>query len=307
MLYRFRQHLKKQWFNARCRRILSTPPIKPTKSRLTIMTMLCHADLIMYLIAIKSFYFHIGEGRIVILNDGTLTPKDIELLTYHVSPSEIVNTSELKSNKVPQYISWKKLLFISDRVKENYVIQLDSDTVTVGSIPEVVECVRENRSFILGTWKDQRVEPMRETCQRVKSSDIKHVQIVAEKNFDKLPNYHQLNYVRGCSGFDGFSIGSFSLSQIETFSSQMDRLIGSIWCNWGSEQTTSNYLIANTPGAMVLPYPKYAGFQLRTYDASVFLHFNGTHRFKKGVYVKTTRNFLEKSRSRSNSEDLQRS
>lgn len=299
MLYSIRQKLKKQWFNVMCRGILSTPPIKPRESHLTIVTMVCHADLIMYLISIKSFYSYFGRGKIVVLNDGTLNSKDMELIRYHISPSKIISANDMKSDNCPQYISWKRLLYISDCVMENYVIQLDSDTLTTNHIPEAINCVRQNRSFILGTWKNQEIEPIRERLKKVKSSNSEHVQIVAEKEFDKLPNYMHLKYVRGCAAFTGFAKGSFSRSIVEQFSEQMQKIIGLKWSNWGSEQTTSNYIIANSPNAMVLPYPKFAGFRLKAHEKNSFLHFSGTHRFKEGVYIKMARDFIKKIKTQS--------
>ena len=48
--------------------------------------------------------------------------------------------------------------------------------------------------------------------------------------------------------------------------------LGSRWTEWGTEQVTSNYVVANSPEAMVLPYPKYACFDLNMDPAeSVFL------------------------------------
>ncbi len=71
-------------------------------------------------------------------------------------------------------------------------------------------------------------------------------------------------------------------------------MLGDKWGQWGSEQVASNFAVANTAGAMVLPYPKYANFDLdMDPQAACFLHFVGTNRFDRGVYAGETRAFIE--------------
>jgi hypothetical protein len=294
MLYSIKEKIRKSWFNISCRDILSIEPIEPKESELVIVSMVSHVDLMMYLVAIRSFYHHLGEGKIIILNDGSLTTHDRDLLEHHLSPRKIIDAREMNSEKCPHYISWKRLLFISDAVHDNYVIQVDADTLTLHNIPEAVSCIKDNRSFILGTWREQKIQTMREICERVKSNNSNHVQVMAEKNLDRLADYEHLNYVRGCAAFTGFAKGSFSRSEVEHFSLQMKAIVGSKWLNWGSEQTTTNYIIANSPHALVLPYPKYAGFKVdRDLSGSSFLHFSGTHRFKRRIYLKTARKLID--------------
>jgi hypothetical protein len=303
MFNKTRQRLKntqrkmKQWrFNLACRRsVLSTKPLHIRESELKILSMVSHFDLVMYLIAVKSFYAHIGTGQIIVLNDGTLTSDDIKLLTLHLPSVQIKSIDDIQSASCPTYVSWKRLLSISNYVKEHYVIQLDSDTITLGDIPEVIDAIKENRSFITGTSLGRQISSMDEICHRMKGSQQKHVQVIAEQNFDKLRDYRQLKYVRGSAGFAGFARGSFSRAQVEALSTEIEHSIGQIWHNWGSEQVMSNLMIANSPKSSVLPYPKYSGFTPKKhYDQSAFLHFVGAHRFKRGVYRKLAADIITK-------------
>ena len=68
--------IKREKFNWKCKPILGTDPLNIEKDKVIILSMLQHSDIIMYLLAIKSFYQHFPRGEIVILNDGTLTDKD---------------------------------------------------------------------------------------------------------------------------------------------------------------------------------------------------------------------------------------
>lgn len=294
MLEEVRRKFSKQWFNFRCREILSTPSLKPKGSGLTIVSMVSHADLLMYLISIKSFYRYVGMGNIIVLDDGTLTRQDRRLLIDHLPSCEIVQASTINTTGTPSYISWKRLLFIAEKVQDSYVVQLDSDLLTSNNISEVIECINENRSFILGTWKNQKIEAMKESCKRAKTVDSNHVQVIAERNFDRLAEFDHLRYVRGCAAFSGFGVGSFARATVERFSREMYSLIGETWLNWGSEQTTSNYLVANAPLATVLPYPKYSGYHpKKDWQCAALMHFSGTHRFKKGIYVKRANEIIK--------------
>jgi hypothetical protein len=287
MFYRSREKMHRWWFDLWCREILLTPPLQPKKSSLKIVSMVSHCDLLMYLVAIKSFYSLINYGQIIIINDGTLSSSDINLLRTHVSPKQIISINDIVCNKTPSNGCWERLLFISDCVEDSYVIQIDSDTITLGDISEVVDSINSGRSFTLGTFMGREILPIREICLRMKSVKINHIQVIAEKNFDKLENYDRLKYIRGSAGFAGFAKGSFSRTDIIEFSTQMEKHLGKIWWNWGSEQVTSNFIIANSGQPFVLPYPKYANFTPELlYDQSVFLHFIGSYRFRKGIYVR---------------------
>ena len=50
---------------------------------------------------------------------------------------------------------------ISDLVQDTYVVQLDSDTLTSRVVPEVIQCIAENRSFtLLGDRSFPEIETM---------------------------------------------------------------------------------------------------------------------------------------------------
>ncbi len=284
--------INRHHFNWIAREVLNTPPLEPRSGEAVIVSMLCHADVLMYLLAIKTFYRRLGAGNVVIIDDGTLSESDRRLLAHHVKPTEIVRASSLHSPACPTYISWKKLFCIANFLRDGFVIQLDSDTLTVGTdIEEVAKCVETGTSFILGTWKDQTVASMREAVDAARESTSDHVQMVAEQNFDRLPNYESLNYVRGCSGFDGFSKGLFTLKDIEDFSISMFGIIGKKWGEWGSEQTMSNVLVANAPRGIALPYPMYYNYWGQE-ESAKFIHFVGTYRYHNGVYSRAVRSAL---------------
>jgi hypothetical protein len=292
ILGRINSAYQRETFNRRIRDILRTPSLAPGGEEPTIVSMVCHRDVLMYVLAVKSFYRKLNRGRIVIIDDGTLTRRDIDLLRFQVAPSEFVRADSLVSASCPSYISWKKLFCIAHCIRDSFTIQLDSDTLTVGDIADIGECIDAGASFILGTWKDQEIASMAEANRAARESPSRHVQMMAERNFDKLPNFRSLKYVRGCSGFDGFSRNLFGLADLEELSRQMFRLIGDKWNEWGSEQTASNIIIANAERARVLPYPKYYSYW-GVFEDGAFIHFVGTHRYAGGVYAREAGKLIE--------------
>jgi hypothetical protein len=115
------------------------------------------------------------------------------------------------------------------------------------------------------------------------------VQAVCERSFDQLPESASLQYVRGNAGFNGFAKGSIDRQKVEWFSELMRRLAKDQWNEWGSEQLTSNLLIANSDGAVPLPSPKYVSHWAHpdvSYDDSAFIHFIGPYRFSNGLYMR---------------------
>jgi len=285
-------------FDWAARGVLKTPPIVPEEGPLVIVSMVCHRDLLMYLLAIKTFYRRLGFGRIVVIDDGSLTPEDLEVIRHHVRPSEIIPAKSLSSPACPSYISWKKLFCIAKFIDESFVIQLDSDTLSVSpDLSEVRDLVLSDASFILGTWANQEVVTMQEAVYAARESTSTHVQMVAEQNFDKLSGFSSKKYFRGCSGFDGFAKGLFNMKDLEEFSAEMFSIIGDKWSEWGSEQTMSNVLVANSPRMGLLPYPEYYNYWGVEEAQQKFIHFVGTYRYHGGVYLKSVQTALAELRA----------
>ena len=297
MFYRLKDRLKRQQFNQQAKAILKTSPVVTTSSATTsVLTQLQHKDVLMFLVAIKSFAKQIPINKVFILSDGTLTNKDKAQLNKNITSVEFIELNEVQNDNCPRGACWERLLAIAERNANNYIVQLDSDTVTLGTLNEVVELIRENRSFVIGTWDGQEIEPMRTNAERViknvKPTPDAHVQMVAEAAFIELPNCDDLHYVRGCAGFSGFAKGSINPDFIENISSSMEKQIGQKWHEWGSEQVMSNIVVANTPNAAVLPHPKYCDCTKINATETHFIHYVGSCRFTTDHYANTVTNTI---------------
>ena len=263
---------------------------------LALLSQLQHKDMLMFLLAVKSFARQIRPRAVFVLNDGSLSNEDRALLGAHVPGTTVLELPQFRSATCPTGGCWERLLAISMLVRDYYVIQLDSDTLSVGPIDEVRDCVQRQTAFALGTWDNQECEEMREqweTTARRKPGPGSHVQIVAEANFHKLRDFETLRYIRGCAGFAGFPRRSFKREFVERISGEMRAAIGNKWTEWGSEQVMSNIVVANIPGAVVLPHPKYADCQNMRLGETAFIHFIGSCRFEGGTYARLGAEVIE--------------
>ena len=290
MFYQLKDRLRRLRFARACRGVLQAGPVRmDPASGLVVLSQLQHKDVLLFLLALKSFAKHVRPSAVCVVDDGSLTTSDRSELTRHVPGLTLPEPADFRSVDCPIGGTWERLLAIATLVRDRYVVQLDSDTLTLGPIAEVRGCIEQRTAFALGTWNGQRIETMRERCataqERMKQGDD-HVQVVAESHFDRLKRFESLNYVRGCSGFAGFPIGSFERRFVEEISAQMRDAIGGRWSEWGSEQVMSNIVLANIPNAIVLPHPRYADCHKMQPDVTEFIHFIGSCRFDGGRYAR---------------------
>lgn len=289
---------KERSHRAAARAVLDTPPVVPADDGLVLFSMIGTRVLLPYLVAVKSLHAKLKRGRIVILDDGTLTDADRDILAAHLGRPRIISIGDVDTGPCPRGGTWERLLTILDVRVTDYVIQLDSDTVTLGDVPEIAEAIARNRSFTLRGDPDSRLLSFAEMAAKTEDDAFlfnpdAHVQGAIESGLDRvaLPMRANPLYVRGCSGFAGFARGGDGRSLAEAFSIEAEQLLGAErWSRWGSEQVTSNMVIANEPDALLLPYDHYLNF----WDEGVpsdarFVHFIGSYRFSGSAYIDATR------------------
>jgi hypothetical protein len=290
VFYGLKDRMRRWRFARECDGVLDTPPVPlDAASEIVLLSQLQHKDLLMYLLAAKSFARRVNPRAVYVVDDGTLSRDDRALLGDHVPGLTLLALPEFRSERCPFGGTWERLLAISLLVQESYVVQLDSDTLTLGAIEEVSKCVKTSTAFAIGTWDNQKIESMEERCGTAKvklEQGDGHVQVLAEARFDMLHDFASLRYVRGCSGFAGFPKQSFTRAFVETVSEQMRGALGDRWSDWGSEQVMSNIVVANIARATVLPHPKYADCHKMQPGATEFVHFIGGCRFDGGHYAR---------------------
>lgn len=108
------------------RDILDTQPITPRDDGLVIFSMIGSAVVLPYLVAVKSLWSQLRRGRIVLLDDGTLTPSDKAILAWHCGDPKIIPISSVATKGFPSGGCWERLLTILDHGHTEYWIQLDN-------------------------------------------------------------------------------------------------------------------------------------------------------------------------------------
>ncbi|MGL5837860.1 MAG: hypothetical protein ACRCY3_05095 [Sphingorhabdus sp.] len=283
------------WMHARAAQgILDTPSIVPRNDGLILFSMIGTATLLPYLVAVKSLHHYLPRGRIILLNDGTLTSEDRAILSRHCGDPEIVEMRDVDTGPCPKGNCWERLISILGRRSDHYVIQLDSDTVTTGPVSEIHKAIDTNRSFTLAGGLVEAGYGFRSAAE---ISNIFHangpmadqVQAKAEAIMASLPDSDAHRYIRGCAGFAGFARNDTGYATVGHFSLEMEERLGRTWHEWGSEQVASNWAIANDPDPIQLPYDQYINHWDEPMPSDpAFIHFIGTYRYHWGNYIRCT-------------------
>ncbi|HEU0044186.1 hypothetical protein [Sphingomonas sp.] len=286
--WKMRRHL------ALARGVLDTPPIRPRNDGVVLFSMLGSRAVLPYLVAVKSLHHQLGRGRVEILDDGSLTAADRRTLAHHCGDPVIHHIDAVDTGPCPRGGTWERLLTILDLRSADYIVQIDSDTVTCGAVPEVAAAIEAGRSFTIRGEADAQLMPINAfVAQLPIEAPPLHIQKASERCLDALalPQLPAPRYVRGCAGFTGLAPSGDGRALAEAFSIAMEARLGAArWGEWGTEQVTSNFLIANTPDPMLLPYDRYLNFWNEAPPADARLvHYVGTYRFHGTSYMRATR------------------
>jgi hypothetical protein len=284
-------------FEWRCEGIRSLPPIQLRPGPVTLISLVSGRDVTLYLFALRSFYRFLPGAGVVVVDDGSLSDSGRATIAASVPGVEFVGLSSIETGACPRGACWERLCEVLDRCRLGYVIQMDSDTVCLREPLEVLQAIKENRPCLRGTGNGRSIGPVSEASALAKLMASGHVQPAAERLLETLDGAASLRYVRACAAFAGFAQGGASRADAGRFSAAMAEKLGTRWTEWGTEQVTSNFLLANMPGAAVLPFPKYASVEpgLALDDCAV-IHFLGTWRWNAGRYRRFAAKLLDEWR-----------
>jgi hypothetical protein len=299
MLYKLKKSIATSRFYRQTRAILQTRPMPVVPSALSILSMVSNNDVPMYLLSMKSLYARLGHGHLIAVVDRDMPAATRGQLSEHFPGIEFVVLEDIDVGPCQRGGTWERLVYLLERTRDGYVIQVDCDTLSFGAdLQEVADCVAANRAFTL-SGGEREIVSLPEAARRARAIDHPYVGMAAESLFDRYPGAEGLRYVRGSSGFAGFAKGGFSRAQIEDFHIQMERLLPTRWTEWGTEQCASNFAVANSPDAVVLPFPKYANFDHHHDPAlSSFLHFIGAYRFDDDLFAGLGKRIIEELNQR---------
>jgi hypothetical protein len=283
VFFRLRRYLKYAEFDRQTRRVLDTPPINYKDAPLAIVSMVSNLDPQMYIIAVKALYRRLGRGKIVAIVDADMPESSRDLIRKHLVKVDFVHLEDINPGKCQRGGTWERVFYCVTRSRNEYVIQIDADTFCFGDLSEVTSCVDQNRSFTLAEGLPK--QPLADWPAIWAQTPGSHIVNTFEQRAMEYPGANELLYVRGSSGFAGFAVGAFDTVRLEQFHVDMLAVHGERWKEWGTEQIASNYVVANSPGGLPLPHPKFSTFVGgEVPDPCSALHFIGTYRFKDRIF-----------------------
>jgi len=110
MFHRLKDRVSRYKHSLYCYGVFNTPPVvKTTDKPVAVLTQLQHKDVILFLIALKSFASNIKINRVFIVNDGSLTTNDCELIKKHIPISSIYHFKEFANSSCPPGGCWERL------------------------------------------------------------------------------------------------------------------------------------------------------------------------------------------------------
>jgi len=284
MFYRLRRDINYIRFHRKIPRVLMTPQVQVKDGPFTIVSMVADYDVRLYLLAIKALYSRLGRGRIIVISDG-IKESSRDLIRKHISKVEFVPVESIRMGRIQRGGTWERLLYCVDLSASDYVIQMDADILCVGPLPEVYDSIAANRAFTLAEGIAKKpLDSWVEDAIIRKSDNVVHD---FERRGPEYPDSGKVLYLRGSSGFAGFARNAVDRGFVEEFYDKASHLMGPRWREWGTEQIASNFCIANSPGSLALPKPKYMSWERQAipHDVSL-LHFLGHCRFDQGVLVR---------------------
>lgn len=291
------RRLREMHFNRTVRAVLAAPPARASDDGVVIFSMIGTRVLLPYLVAAKSLHMRLGRGRFAILDDGTLTASDKALLAMHLDKPEVRSIAAVDVGQCPRGGCWERLLTLLELRRDNYVIQLDSDTVTLGPVDDIVAAIDAGRDFTLRGEASSAWLPVAAFgADHFALPAGAHVQMQIEARMPEVAAAagRLTHYVRGCAGFAGFAPRGSGRELADRFSAAASAALGKqVWAQWGSEQVMSNLYVANEGEPVLLPYDRYLNFWNEPIrEDAAFVHFVGTYRYHAGAYAAAARQAL---------------
>src|SRR6266700_3391893 len=103
MLYKLKDLVRRARFSGECSGILSTAPVGlNAASRMVLLSQLQHKDVLLFMLAVKSFARQVKPRAVYVLDDGSLTSNDRAALGEHVPGLTFLDRAEFRSSACPR-------------------------------------------------------------------------------------------------------------------------------------------------------------------------------------------------------------
>ena len=152
-------------YMATVKEIVSAPPALPGSMDFTLLSMVHKRDVFSYLVAAKSFIQFTNPKRIVVVCDPSIQEADKAILLQQIPHLVLRHADEFTHPTVPRGGTWERLYAISGYCAEDYVVQLDADTITCKKNTAVLNCINAKIGFAIGEIPNQKIQDFTETSK----------------------------------------------------------------------------------------------------------------------------------------------
>ncbi len=302
MISRIINKLNFKRFDWSTRHVLDLKPLQTdSAANFSVLSMLCKRDLYQYLVAINSLFQYAVPKQVIIVNDGSLGNAEISKIINACPAAKIVPIEDFRIDGLPRGGCWERIVAVSEFSKQEYIVQMDADTLFMSRPDEMINAIAQSRSFALPTESGTEVKNAAECIDfavKRKQEGVSHIQIDAEASLGIMGDVQTIKYIRACAGFAGYAPGALTLEKLLKVSTGFQSLFKERWNDWGTEQFTSNFILANDSSVYVLPIEKYDSVDKFKPELS-FVHFIGCFRFDKGIYVRESCKIIKKIKDNS--------
>jgi hypothetical protein len=274
--FRSRHNFVKAHANHFLRHVLTTPPLRcDPDASVEAHLLVCHRDLHMALLAMKSFLHHVPAVALVVHDDGSLSDADAALVCSHVRGARVIRRAEADARVEPlltdpvreirrkHVLTMKVFDFIHYNAGRRTML-LDSDLLFLRRPDEALDWIAGDDAFVI-----YNPDPLRDTYR------------AAVRPPAPVPDWFN-------SGFVAYRHPLFleqAIKAVETTGYGLE------------DQTIYGYLLAGLQ-SRALDSERYAVYQgLPPPAQACMLHFISTHRFSDQTYLDKAREVAKRLRA----------
>jgi hypothetical protein len=257
--------------------------------------MLGHAELQMYLVAIKSFLRFQPQARVTAHSDGSLSPDDEALLCTHIPGIRVIGTNEADERakkELNPYLaewrardaSWRRVIDTELWCETPRRMIIDSDILIIRRPDAVLDWISGGggtRPLMFGSTDPLPAGPIPEGVGKRPIQNVFRERLAQfAREAGGPPGFYQ----GGTSGYYGCT-RELSLAEIERLI-RAGLAAGIPMAEWGGEQCLVVYVLSSS-NPIRLDVRKYFNFAPEAMDRLnevAVAHFYGTFRFHGGVY-----------------------
>lgn len=277
-------------FFFRC--IHKTPPIPCEKSaKVSIHSLVCHMDLEMYLVAVKSFLRFYTKVQIIAHSDGSINKDDKEILRKHIPNITIIDeTNKLWQHSLNRvrnkYVAKGHSnlllikLFLPFFCKSDRLIILDTDIIFINRPDEIISWIKNDSQNLNPLYNEDKYDTLRDA----------KTNLIKEFNISELPPNLNSGFICMKNDLTKEEFERLLKISVDYTDSNIDK----------GDQTIYHIMLARRNAKPLNPenYNIFDGNKVS--EAAKMIHLPSHVRFKKGIYLKLARKLCRQLKRKNN-------